>query len=94
MSHDSETLNLIQSSFPGQEGLIEHAFNGSRSFRELCEDYYRCVAALRRWECQSAAEAPQHHREYTELLAELGREVETWLEGESTGSELSDRSSE
>ena len=27
-------------------------------------------------------------------MAELGREVETWLEGESTGSELSDRSSE
>ena len=80
MVHDSDTLNLIRGLFPGREQLIEHAFHDQGSFRDLCEGYRRCVEARQRWEQLSGAEAPPQLQEYTELLAELSQEIETWLD--------------
>ena len=80
MSRELDTLKLIQSSFPGRDQLVEHAFHESRPFRNLCEDYRRCVAALHRWKKSTAAEGNHRRQEYTDLMMELGREIETWLE--------------
>ena len=86
MSRDIETLKLIQTSFPGRDPLIEKAFNDTRSFTDLCEDYRKCFAALHRWRRRTTAEASRRHQEYTDLLMELGREIETWLEDAETES--------
>lgn len=85
---DTGTLSLIRASFPGREQLIEHGFREDRSFRALCEDYRRCVAALDRCKhVRETGEAPLW-REYTELLADLGREIQAWLDAMETGSYL------
>lgn len=80
MSRELDTLKLIQGSFPGSDQLVEHAFHESRPFRDLCEDYRRCVAALHRWKKSTAAEGSHRRQEYTDLMMELGHEIETWLE--------------
>ena len=79
MNRDSATLRLIQASFPGREDLLEDAFRAPR-FRELCQDYRRCEAALHRWQQLATAHSVLRSQEYSELLADLGREIETWLE--------------
>ena len=86
MKPGTDTLTLIRASFPGRDLVIERAFRESRSFRDLCEDYRRCVAALDRWKKSQVTEAPFRRQEYTELLLELGREIQTWLESMETGS--------
>ena len=80
MSRQLDMLNLIQSSFPGKDRLIEQAFHESRSFRDLCTDYRKCFVALHRWKKRTAPEACQRQLEYTDLLMELGKEIETWLD--------------
>jgi len=80
MSPDTNTQELIQTTFPGQDRLIGQAFKENRSFRELCEDYRRCVTALQRWKRSTEAESSQRQQEYNDLLEELGQEIETWLE--------------
>lgn len=80
MSPEIDTLDLIQSTFPGQDRLIGQAFKENRSFHELCEDYRRCVAVLERWKEPTGAEASQRREEYNDLLVELGQEIQSWLE--------------
>ena len=83
---ENETLSLIRTSFPDRDPLIERAFRESQSFRDLCEDYRKCVGALHRWKQLTADEAPPRCQEYTELLVELGRDIQTWLEAKEIGS--------
>ena len=80
MSRQLEMLNVIQSCFPGRDRLIEKALHESRSFQDLCTDYRKCFVALHRWKKRAAPEACQRRQEYTDLLMELGRDIETWLE--------------
>jgi hypothetical protein len=91
MSRENQTLNLIRTAFPGRDQLIEKAFNDTRSFRDLCEDYRKCFAALHRWKRRTTAEASRRHQEYTDLLMELGREIGTWLEDAETESPPTNR---
>ena len=79
MSRKSDTLRLIQTSFPGREDLIGDAFRDQR-FRELCEDYRRCDAALDRWKQETGAGITVRINEYSELLTDLGEEIESWLQ--------------
>lgn len=80
MSDATDTLGLIQSSFPGRERAVDRAFGRSQSFRDLCEDYRKCVGALHRWQQTAVCEAPPRWQEYSDLLLELGGEIQTWLE--------------
>ena len=91
MSRDIETLKLIQTSFPGRDQLIEKAFSDTQSFRDLCEDYRKCFAALHRWKRRTTVEASPRRQEYTNLLMELGQEIETWLEDAETESPPTNR---
>ena len=86
MTPHKDTLNLIRTSFPGHDTVIERAFNDNRSFRDLCEDYRRCVVALHRWRQANAKAVAPRGEEYTELLVDLGREIQTWLEAMEVGS--------
>jgi hypothetical protein len=75
-----DTLTAIQRSFAGREELIERAFRDNWAFRELCEHYRQCLATLRHWEHEGSPEAVLRHQEYTDLLEDLGREIEGWLD--------------
>ena len=92
MSQATDTLGLIQNSFPGRERSVERAFRDSPSFRDLCEDYRKCVGALHLWQQAAAREAPPRWQEYSELLLELGSEIQSWLEAVEDGPDRQDES--
>ena len=70
----------ISSSFPGHERLIDRAYPDDPTFRELCDDYVSCAAALERWKQSNGDKSSPRSEEYSELLAELAAEVEAWLD--------------
>ncbi|MEX1311687.1 MAG: hypothetical protein AB1Z65_14775 [Candidatus Sulfomarinibacteraceae bacterium] len=70
----------ISSSFPGHGQIIDHGYRNDPTFRELCDDYVRCAAALNRWQRSQVETSSPRSEEYSELLAELAAEVEAWLE--------------
>ena len=70
----------ISFSFPGNERLIDGAYRDDPTFRELCDDYGRCAAALERWQRSDGDESSSRTQEYSELLTELADEVEAWLD--------------
>jgi hypothetical protein len=86
MTRAEETLRLLHETFPGRDRLVEQAYRGNRPFRELCDDYRRCRAALESWQQQENEGTEERSREYTELLAELAAEIEVWLQAMETGS--------
>ena len=70
----------ISSSFSGYERLIDLAYRDDPTFRELCNDYRRCAAALKRWQRSNGDESSPRSEEYSELLTELADEVVAWLD--------------
>ena len=84
---DANTLSVVQAALTASDPLIERAFRRSESFRDLCEDYRECAAALRRWEQGNGTGASSRTQEYADLLLELGREIQNWLEAFSHAEE-------
>jgi hypothetical protein len=80
MTTKPKTLSLIQTSFPGRDQVIERAYHEHRSFRELCDDYRKCVVTIQRWKQLELDQPVQRSQEYAELLGELRSEIQTWLE--------------
>lgn len=74
------TRSLIQGLYPGHETLIDRGFEEDPGFIELCEDYRRCSDALEDLRQPNGAPNPERVREYEELLAELGQELDGFLE--------------
>jgi len=70
----------VISQFEDWKTHVEQSYLESDDFRSLCEDYAVCARALETWQASNAATAHQRQQEYTELLAELGREIHDWLE--------------
>jgi len=70
----------VISQFEDWKTRIEQSFQESDDFRSLCEDYAVCARALENWQASNAATATERRKEYTELLAELGKEILDWLE--------------
>ncbi len=81
MAAKRDTAAQISSSFPGHERLIDHGYRNDPTFRELCDDYVRCAAALKRWQRSHGEKSSPRSEEYSELLAELADEVEAWIDG-------------
>ena len=86
MSSRRHTLAIIHARFPGREGVIARLYRDDKLFRELCHDYRRCAAALDRWRLLDGGELSAQSREYSELLTELGEEIESWLDAAEHGS--------
>jgi len=86
MTRADETLRLLREGFPGRDPIVERAYRDNRPFRELCDDYRRCRAALESWRQREDENTDERSREYTELLAELAAEIEVWLQAMETGS--------
>ena len=85
MDPNANMLTLIKTCFGGRDALIERAFRQSESFRSLCEDYHECAAALDRWKRRDTSDALSRRQEYADLLVELDREIQRWLEALETG---------
>ena len=85
MEHMSDKRNQdsvarVISQFEDWKTRIEQSFRESDDFRSLCKDYAVCARALENWQASNAAAATERQQEYTELLAELGKEILDWLE--------------
>jgi hypothetical protein len=80
-----DTKLLIQGLHLGREELIERSLREYPVFRELCEDYRRCFVALENLRVVDATGHLERVREYEELLAELARELDSFLEGLEQG---------
>ena len=79
--------SLLQTAFPGRDTVIGRAYRDNPAFRELCQDYRKCALALERWSRLDGGDAASRTLEYTELLAELTSEIESWLGQGSTAPE-------
>ena len=80
MGSRQDLRSLVVRAFPGHEAAIDRALRDDASFRELCEDYHKCASALSRWRQLEGDGPASRSREYRGLLAELGDELEAWLE--------------
>jgi hypothetical protein len=77
---------MIRAMFPDREELVERSYRDNRPFRELCDDYRKCVAALEHWKQLDTKTSAPRCDEYTDLLAELRGEIRIWLEAMESGS--------
>ena len=77
---EPETLLQIKTSFRGREKLIDCLYSQSEEFQSLCTDYCECAITLDRWRQRDTAEALLRQEEYSQLLIELDREIEAWLQ--------------
>ena len=80
MAARKDTPSLIAGEFPGRDELIGCAYRENRSFRDLCQDYSECAAALEGWRRSDDDASSLRAREYAELLGELESEIELFLE--------------
>ena len=79
-----DTMSLIKACFAGRDVLIERALRQNAEFLTLCEDYHACSAALAYWKSCASADATLRRREYADLLVDLDREIQRWLEALET----------
>ena len=86
MGSRHDTLSCVAAAFPGSVSLIERAYRENSSFRDLCRDYRACAEVLEGWRRSDDEASSLRSREYAELLSELGREIESWLEAMENGS--------
>lgn len=69
------TLFSVVKRFPGRKDTIQRLFRESEAFQTVCEDYRKCVEALRHWNESDSAEAPSRREEYGALLRDLEVEI-------------------
>jgi hypothetical protein len=86
MGSRQDTKSCVTAAFPGRVSLIERAYRENSSFRSLCRDYRTCAEVLEGWRRSDDKASSPRSREYAELLSELGREIEWWLEAMENGS--------
>ena len=85
MKLDNDARILIRNAYPGRGDLIDLGLRDNPAFRELCEDYCSCAIALEKWRGTPGSTYLERVQEYEELLAELVKEIEDWLENLSQG---------
>ena len=79
MKVGNDAKSLIGKAYPGFGEIIEHGFREHPAFRDLCEDYCSCAAALEGWRKPGSTACEERVHEYEELLADLAREIEGWF---------------
>ena len=76
----NDSVARVNDQFENWKTCTEQSFEQCDDFRSLCEDYDVCARALEKWQTSTAAIAAQRQQEYSELLAELGKEIHQWVE--------------
>jgi len=85
MKRGQGTRLLIRNLYPGSEACIDCWLDESPDFRELCEDYRRCLVTLENLRQPNAIVLPGRILEYEELLSQLALEIEAALEASLPG---------
>ena len=75
MSIIQTSLFAVMKRFPHRKAALRQLFRENRSFQTLCEDYGKCVEALRYWSQSAAKEAGVRRKEYSALLKDLEAEI-------------------
>jgi hypothetical protein len=73
-------LDLVMEQFPDLKHQVDRLFGRNPAFRELCEDYETCTAAL------SRQPSPSLQREYAALRLRLETELLRFLHDDSGSS--------
>ena len=68
-------LPVVLSKFPDREETIKRLFKKNETFQTLCDDYRKCLEALKYWNQAESEEAPARRKEYESLLRDLGEEI-------------------
>lgn len=68
-------LFTVWEKFPDDKDKVKRLFRESETFQAVCEDYMRCVEALRYWNQSDSEEAPARREEYAALLKDLEAEI-------------------
>ena len=71
MTADTIGLLAVIQRYPDHKSTIIRLYKKSEAFQSICEDYTRCVEALRYWKQSSEEEAIIRREEYHELLRDL-----------------------
>ena len=65
----------VMERFPNHTDAVKRLFRESETFQTLCEDYIRCVEALRYWNQVESEKALARREEYGALLQDLEAEI-------------------
>jgi hypothetical protein len=80
-----DVIAMIRSFFPDRQELIERVFWADAEFRVLCRDYQACHAVLERLRREDPRDTLRRHREYADLLDDLGAEIRRWPDDHPPG---------
>ena len=69
------SLLYVFKRFPSRKDAICRFFRENEEFQTICDDYWRCLEAIKRWDQSQSEEAPARSREYADLLQELEMEI-------------------
>ena len=69
------SLLYVLNRFPSRKDAICRFFRENEEFQTICDDYRRCLEAIKRWDQSQLEEASARRREYVELLQELELEI-------------------
>jgi hypothetical protein len=74
------SIDLIINLFSDMELEIKRFYREDENFRLLCEDYAVCALALQNMKTANPPPSRERCEEYEQMLAELEREIEVWLQ--------------
>jgi len=83
MRRSHSLLSRVFARFSDQKAVILRLLQDNHSFRILCRDYQECGEALAYWTDAASQEAPVRTQEYRELLDELEKEIEDYLQNDT-----------
>lgn len=66
--------------FAEQRVQIEELIRENPDFKDICQDYGKCVEALSYWSKANKPESPERMAEYRELVSKLESEIVQHLE--------------
>ena len=69
------SLLYVLNRFPSRKDAICRFFRENEEFQIICDDYWRCLDAIKRWDQSQSQEASARRREYVDLLQELEMEI-------------------
>jgi hypothetical protein len=73
-------LFYVVNRFPDRKNTILQFYRKNQNFQVICDDYRRCIQALKQWNEFSNDKALARREEYADLLIELELEIMQYLD--------------
>ncbi len=68
-------LFLIMQQWPSKKNILRRMYRGSRSFQTLCDDYQKCIEAMKYWTQSDYVQALERCNEYQDMMNGLENEI-------------------